>query len=147
MRYRKPTDYVATLWIKLTSGSKFSWASSLADQAWNCILEDHAFTDRYFKTLMPRLTEAYEHVTDFLKKHNIPYTPSNSGPFLWIDLSRLLIEATLEAERQLAWSMIRHGLWLATGEAYHSEQPGRFRMTFALPRADRDIGLSRYVFV
>lgn len=49
----------------------------------------------------------------------------------------------MEAERELAWSMIRNGVWLATGEAYRSERPGCFRMTFALPRAERDVGLGR----
>lgn len=123
--------------------SKFSWASSLADQAWSAVLEDDTFLESYFSTLITRLTEAYEHCTGFLKEHQIPYMPSNSGPFVWVNLSRLLQDWSIEGERRLAWAMIENGVWLATGEAYRSEQPGWFRMTFALPRSERELGLAR----
>lgn len=60
-----------------------------------------------------------------------------------MDFSGFLGEKTLEGERALAWRMIRQGVWLATGEAYRSERAGWFRLTFAIPEGDREIGLSR----
>lgn len=39
--------------------------------------------------------------------------------------------------------MINEGVWLATGEAYRSEQPGWFRLTFAVPESEIRLGLKR----
>lgn len=67
-----------------------------------------------------------------------------AGPFVWINLSKHLSSPTVEAERELAWKMIHNKLWLATGEAYRSEQPGWFRLTFAVDKEELQMGFDRY---
>jgi bifunctional pyridoxal-dependent enzyme with beta-cystathionase and maltose regulon repressor activities len=49
----------------------------------------------------------------------------------------------LEAERELAWKMIDNKVWIATGEAYRSERPGWFRVTFAVDEAELELGIQR----
>lgn len=69
----------------------------------------------------------------------------NCGPFLWVDLSKFMKEKTMEEERKLAWKMIENGVWLATGEAFMSEEPGWFRITFAVGEAEFRFGMERYM--
>lgn len=125
--------------------SKFAWSSSLADLAWSSLLSDEIFLRGYLMKLTARLTEAYDTCISILHGMNVPYLPANSGPFLWINLSGFLQRKTIEAERDLAWRMIKAGVWLATGEAYRSEEAGWFRLTFAVPEPDMRLGLERYV--
>lgn len=51
----------------------------------------------------------------------------------------------MEAERELAWRMINNKVWIATGEAYRSERPGWFRITFAVDEAELELGIQRLV--
>ncbi|KAL8828018.1 MAG: hypothetical protein Q9191_002835 [Dirinaria sp. TL-2023a] len=125
--------------------SKFAWSSSLADTAWSRLLSDKSFLDNYLPLLTERLTNAFEVCTGLLRELGIPYKDSNCGPFLWADFSSFLQEKTIQAERQLAWSMINAGVWLATGEAYRSEAPGWFRITFAVPEEQLRLGMKRYM--
>ena len=125
--------------------SKFAWSSSLADLAWSSILSDETFLQEYLINFTSQLTEAYNLCTSILHGMNVPYLPSNCGPFLWIDLSKSLQHKTIESECNLAWRMIKAGVWLATGEAYRSEEPGWFRLTFAVPETEIRLGLKRCV--
>jgi len=68
---------------------------------------------------------------------------SNCGHFIWIDLRHFLEEVTVKEERKLAWHMVRAGVWLATGESFQSEEPGWFRITFALPEGEMALGIRR----
>ncbi|CAF9905890.1 hypothetical protein IMSHALPRED_004007 [Imshaugia aleurites] len=124
--------------------SKFAWSSSLADSAWSSILSDESFLQGYLIKLTARLTEAYDICTSILHGMKVPYLSANSGPFLWINLSGSLQQKTIESERDLAWRMIKAGVWLATGESYRSEEPGWFRLTFAVPEMEIRLGLKRY---
>jgi 1-aminocyclopropane-1-carboxylate synthase len=67
----------------------------------------------------------------------------NCGPFIWIDLAKFMKERTMEEERKLSWKMINCGVWLATGEAFMSETPGWFRITFAVSETDLRFGIDR----
>ncbi|KAI9658481.1 MAG: hypothetical protein M1831_003919 [Alyxoria varia] len=133
----------ARLHAAMRSISKFAWTSSLSDLAWCSILDDQEFLDSYFKLVTSRMTEAYDYCTSAFQNGNISYTVSSSGPFIWLDLSRFLKPISLQNERELAWKMIEKGVWLAAGEAYRSEAPGFFRMTFALPREELEWGMQR----
>lgn len=125
--------------------SNFAWSSSLSDLAWSSMLSDKIFLQEHFVKLTAGLTEAYNLCTSILHGMNVPYLPANSGPFLWINLSGFLQRQTVESERDLAWRMIKTGVWLATGEAYRSEGPGWFRLTFAVPEPEIRFGLKRYI--
>lgn len=54
-----------------------------------------------------------------------------------------MAEETIEAERKLVYSMIDHGVWIATGESFKSEVPGWFRITFAVPEEEFVFGCAR----
>jgi bifunctional pyridoxal-dependent enzyme with beta-cystathionase and maltose regulon repressor activities len=68
---------------------------------------------------------------------------SNCGHFIWIDLRHFLEEVTVKEERKLAWKMVEAGVWLGTGESFQSEEPGWFRITFALPEGEMALGIRR----
>jgi 1-aminocyclopropane-1-carboxylate synthase len=126
------------------------------------MLNDQGFLASYFAKMTTRLSVAYEVCVKMLREMKIPFIPayvssvvflasmsitanlaSNCGPFIWIDLRSFLAEQTTEAERQLAWKMVNGGVWLATGEAFTSEEPGWFRITFAVPEEELKFGMAR----
>ncbi|KAK6599247.1 ACC synthase [Botrytis cinerea] len=132
-----------TLHRTLGAISKFAWASSLSDHVWTLMLNDQKFLDYYFSTLAQKMRNAYELCTRRLKEFNISYIPASCGPFIWIDLRSYLTSPTIEAERILSWKMLKHGIWLATGEAFASEEPGWYRITFAMNEKDLRFGMDR----
>jgi hypothetical protein len=121
-----------------------------------------AFTLVYFPTFTvqyPPLFSAYSR-TCFLiywTHHNQRTCPTNNpilthlpnhsyaGPFIWVSLRPFLpgSKDTLEAERVLSKRMLDNGIWLATGEAFKSETPGWYRITFAMSEEDVRFGLGR----
>ncbi|KAG4027206.1 hypothetical protein MFRU_032g00720 [Monilinia fructicola] len=132
-----------TLHRTLGAISKFAWASSLSDHVWATMLNDQKFLDYYFSTLGQRMAIAYEICTRRLKESEITYIPASCGPFVWIDLRSYLASPTIEAERILSWKMLKSGIWLATGEAFASEEPGWYRITFAMGEKDLRFGMDR----
>ncbi|ESZ90194.1 hypothetical protein SBOR_9418 [Sclerotinia borealis F-4128] len=137
------SQHNSTLHRTLGAISKFAWASSLSDHVWTLMLTDQTFLDHYFSTLGQRMTIACEICTQRLKELEIPYIPASCGPFIWIDLRAYLTSPTIEAERILSWKMLRCGIWLATGEAFASEEPGWYRITFAMGEKDLRFGMDR----
>ncbi|KAL9108390.1 MAG: hypothetical protein Q9227_006850 [Pyrenula ochraceoflavens] len=123
--------------------SKFAWPCSLADRAWANLLEDDRFLADYFPLLIERLARAYKFCTTYLKELEIPYIPACAGPFLWVDMSGLLMQQTAHGELDLAWKLVNGGVWLATGQAYSSEKVGNFRLTFAVPEDEMKLGMDR----
>lgn len=67
------------------------------------------------------------------------------GPFIWLDLGQFMEARTIEEERRLSRRLIESGVWLATGEAYTSEIPGWYRITFAVSKKDLSFGFDRCV--
>lgn len=86
-------------------------------------------------------------VIEHCQFYRILTTVRHAGPFIWVDLSKHLSSPTVEAERELAWKMIDNKVWIATGEAYRSERPGWFRITFAVDEAELELGIQRSVNV
>ena len=123
--------------------TNFTRASQLAEHVWLNLLSDKAFLEWYFPELRKRMTETYSYVTNQLKERNIPYTTASVTPLLWIDLSAYLEEYSVDAELALNWRMAKAGVWLAMGASFASEKNGNYRMTFATPRHELDMGLER----
>ncbi|CCD34844.1 hypothetical protein BofuT4_uP098200.1 [Botrytis cinerea T4] len=71
----------------------------------------------------------------------------NSGFFLWIDLSPFLEiqdrdnEDLWEAEKMLSSKLLKAGIEMSTGFAYHNEKPGWFRIIFSVEREVLEEGL------
>ncbi|RUS12526.1 pyridoxal phosphate-dependent transferase [Endogone sp. FLAS-F59071] len=109
--------------------------------------------EKFLTTNQRRLAESYERLTHFLRSHSINYLPAQAGHFIFIDLRSFLPkpptsngpvpDGARQAERALARSFIDHGVYIAAGEAFHSEEEGWFRLTFAIDWEMLQIGLKR----
>ena len=138
--------------------SLFTYPSSPSDHLTANILEDDEFVDSYISTNQARLTESYDFTTKFFKEHGIPYYPgSNAAFFVWVDLkkaSRQLRPTSideqlsspingLEITEDIMSKLLEKGVFLASGEAFGSEEAGWFRIVFSQPREYVQEGLKR----
>lgn len=121
----------------------FTRASQLAEHVWLNLLNDEPFQADYFLELQRRMTDAYNYTTQELKKRGIPYSPASVSSFLWIDLNKYLEEDSEDAELDLNWRMAKAKVWIAMGAMFGSERHGNYRLTFATPRKELELGLSR----
>jgi bifunctional pyridoxal-dependent enzyme with beta-cystathionase and maltose regulon repressor activities len=115
------------------------------------MLEDETWVDWFLKTNQRRLAESYEHLTQFLRTNTINYRPAQAGSFIWIDLSSFLPKPADQnpqkhaAEIVLYNTFLDHGIYIAGGEAFHTEEEGWFRLTFAVDWDTLHEGLRRMV--
>ena len=123
--------------------SYFSRSSQLAEQAWLSLLADKPFLEAFFPELQKRMSDAYTYTTDALRAHGVPYNACSVGSFIWVDMSAWLEEETEDAELQLNWRMAKGGVWLSMGATFGSERYGWYRLTFATPRGELELGLER----
>ncbi|KAF7188664.1 putative aminotransferase tcpI [Pseudocercospora fuligena] len=123
--------------------SGFTRASQLAEQVWLNLFEDGSFLNWYFPEMRRRLADSYAYVTGRLEEQAISYSPASTGVCVWIDLSEYLEHDTRDAELALDWRLARAKVWIAMGATFVSEKHGNYRITFATPRADLELGLDR----
>ncbi|KZF20923.1 PLP-dependent transferase [Xylona heveae TC161] len=157
----------------LRGHSAFRYPSSLSDNLAANVLEDDEFTEYYIRTNRQRLADSFACMADFLKREGIPYYHgSNAAFFMWADLRptsrrvspkpetldasldamRLVDEVTTETppssgastETEAIMSrLLAKKVFLASGEAFGSEEPGWFRIVFSQPRPYVEEGLRR----
>lgn len=60
------------------------------DALWSGLLLDAVALPEYIRLNQDKLASAYTSATSFLKRHAIPYRPSNAAHFIWIDLRKFL---------------------------------------------------------
>jgi aspartate/methionine/tyrosine aminotransferase len=110
-----------------------------------------------------RLAENYNFTISFLKKHGIPYYPgSNAGFFVWVNL-REPFENSLSASMkdklklndgkeqldpkkvstEIMDTLMEKKVFLASGEAFGTDEEGWFRIVFAHPKEYLELGLQR----
>ena len=121
----------------------FTRPSQLAEHVWLNILSDPGFLPWYFPEMRRRLAEAYNYTTKRLSEHNIPYEAASSGVCVWVDLSRYLEHDTEDAELALDWRLAKAKVWIAMGATFAAEKHGHYRITFATPRKELQLGLDR----
>ena len=94
-----------------------------------------------------RLIDHYTICTRFLRRHGLPYIPSNAGFFVWVDLSAYLSsmkgDTDLEKERYMNNKLLDGGVHLATSEAFRGEYNGWFRITFTVEKEMLILALNR----
>jgi 1-aminocyclopropane-1-carboxylate synthase len=99
-------------------------------------------------TYRERLEDRYALCTNFLKAHSIPYIPSNAGCFILADLSEYIAfergQTPLEQERSLTCRLFGEGIHLIPSETFHGEDPGWYRISFAVDKDALETGLARY---
>src|SRR5262245_24562135 len=102
--------------------------STLAIHAFSTILNHSSFLSNFLEVNLSRLPHAYSICTRLLRKHAIPYIPSNAGFFIWADFTAYLETAPgdtdLEKERAMNDKLLDGGIHLATSEAFFGEDYG-----------------------
>lgn len=94
--------------------------NSFADKFFSRFLSDSTHVAQFLDLYSDRLSAAHSHAATFLSENNITYDATNSGIFLWVDLSRWLryycgTDAE-SSELQLAKYLIKKGVYLQPGE-------------------------------
>lgn len=129
------------LHVALRGASLYSYVSRLSDHIAANILEDKAFTDRYIQLNCDKLAASYHFVAQYLKGCGIEYAPGcNAGFFLWMNLGRKYLEnhqgrqfTGEELTEEIMERLLRQRVFLASGAAFGSEQPGWFRIVVSQP--------------
>ena len=119
------------------------------------ILSDNHFVKRLVQTILSRLAANYELTVQFLDTHDIPFRGgSNAGFFVWADLFAPLRRQMGQlwpekdpwvVEKNLHATLLKHKVFLASGQAFGSDVPGWFRIVFAHQETYLREGLKRIV--
>ncbi|KAH6714634.1 pyridoxal phosphate-dependent transferase [Leptodontidium sp. MPI-SDFR-AT-0119] len=112
----------------------FTWVNAFADNFFGHFLADQVRVSRFLALYQRRLEAAHNQATEFLSNHDIAYNVSNSGVFLWVDLSlwlRFFPENDSDSpELLLTYYLMSKGVYLEPGEAFSSPVAGRFRLVY-----------------
>lgn len=96
------------------------------------MLADGTFLATFERERVRRLADAYAATTEALDGHGIGYVEAAAGLYVWIDLRRHLSGPTFEAEYNLWQRLFETGrVNISPGGAFHTPEPGWFRLCFA----------------
>ncbi|KAH0643255.1 hypothetical protein KY290_034850 [Solanum tuberosum] len=112
--------------------SSFGLVSTQTQHLLASMLSDEVFIEKFIAESSERLGERQGMFTKGLAEVGISTLKSNAGLFFWMDLRRLLKEATFDGELEL-WRMIINEVKLnvSPGCSFHCSEPGWFRVCFA----------------
>lgn len=129
------------LHLVLKAPTLYSYPSGVADYLTSLILEDFDFTDRYIQLNREKLSECYSFAVEQIKSHGIEYAAGcNAAFFLWLNLDKKYRELHPEVDQDEDTSdkvmqlLLRHKVFVASGEIFGSEQQGWFRIVFSQHR-------------
>ncbi|ETS76438.1 hypothetical protein PFICI_11825 [Pestalotiopsis fici W106-1] len=119
----------------------FTWISSFSALLVTQLLGDLDTISGYFSVYRKRLELEYWRTSEALTRCGIPYQASNSGLFIFIDLSQWVgyfsKDKNGSRELNLCYYLIEHGVCLNPGEYAGSDRPGWFRFVFTeMPEAN-----------
>ncbi|PUZ58469.1 hypothetical protein GQ55_5G511500 [Panicum hallii var. hallii] len=125
--------------------SSFTLVSSQTQKTLAAMLADDAFAAAYIRTNRERLRARHDHIVAGLARAGVPCLRGNAGLFVWMDMRRLLGEATVAGELRLWDRMLREvKLNISPGSSCHCSEPGWFRLCFANMSLDTlDVALAR----
>ncbi|KAJ1725078.1 hypothetical protein LPJ53_000729 [Coemansia erecta] len=146
----------------ITSYASFGYRPSYTDRLISKFLSDHSFIDTMLKTSQRLLADNYAHTVEFFDIHGIQYIPCTAGHFIWFRLPvkactntllslGLIKESdvpdtkwTVENEMVVWQNMVceKH-IYMPTGQAFCSPEPGWFRLTFAICKEQLDLAFER----
>ncbi|KAJ3179098.1 hypothetical protein HDU87_003054 [Geranomyces variabilis] len=111
------------------------------------LLEDSEWVARFIDENCGVLRALYERTTVALDRIGVRYLKSNSGFFIWMDLSPWLTAhpkaSAAESEMMLWEEFLEHGVYLAPGCAFSAPVPGYFRLGFAVEWEILEVALTR----
>ncbi|KAF9884872.1 hypothetical protein FE257_000939 [Aspergillus nanangensis] len=120
----------------------FNFPSSLADKCATALLMDDEVVDHLVSLNQSRLKESYDHVTQLLRDHGIPFKESNACLFVWVNLAAVVKDDQLSDDDILA-RLRAEMVYVTSGSTYASEERGWFRLVIAHPRHVLDEGVRR----
>ncbi|KAJ1982039.1 hypothetical protein H4R33_005114 [Dimargaris cristalligena] len=139
--------------------SAFTWFSGTTEHVLTQFFSDPAWVAEFIQGNRRSLAQAYLHMARFLKRQNIPFIPSRAGHFIWVNLRRFCCsegqsdgpgnedekeeEVTMAAADALFDRILDAGVYIAPGIVFHTHEPGWFRISFAAPQSEVDVGLTR----
>ncbi|MEU9116750.1 aminotransferase class I/II-fold pyridoxal phosphate-dependent enzyme [Streptomyces sp. NPDC048483] len=97
------------------------------------LLDDTGWVDRVLAENRRRLAASYQGTARLLDELSIPYVPAQAGCSLWADLGAWLPSPDAVGERAL-WRAVLDStrVSIMPGEAFHSPEPGWFRICHTL---------------
>ncbi|XP_015083908.1 1-aminocyclopropane-1-carboxylate synthase-like [Solanum pennellii] len=112
--------------------SSFGLVSTQTQHMLASMLSDEIFVEKFIAESSERLGKRQGMFTKGLAQVGISTLKSNAGLFFWMDLRRLLKEATFDGELEL-WRIIINEVKLnvSPGCSFHCSEPGWFRVCFA----------------
>ncbi|KAF0926584.1 hypothetical protein E2562_026897 [Oryza meyeriana var. granulata] len=112
--------------------SSFTLVSSQTQRTLAAMLSDAAFAAAYVRSNRALLRERHGHVVAGLRRAGVSCLRGNAGLFVWVDMRRLLDEATVAGELRLWRRVIAEAkLNISPGSSCHCQEPGWFRVCFA----------------
>ncbi|KAI9878492.1 MAG: hypothetical protein M1830_000724 [Pleopsidium flavum] len=120
--------------------STHSQVSSFAGLLATCCILDEKETILFVQKNSRRLKRAYKMIQKFLIDRRIPFLPAEAGMFVF---ARFCSSDEPSSEQDFQQQMKKHGVVLASGTSYHMNQPGWFRISYALPPSVVAEGLLR----
>ncbi|KAL6623741.1 PLP-dependent transferase [Neocallimastix sp. 'constans'] len=106
------------------------------------ILSDEKWTDEFILNNNRKLFKSYNHLTNSLNAHGIPYVKGDSGFFIYIDLHQAGLN-----EYDLWMKLLEGGLYISPSQAFFSkdtkEERNWFRVCFAVEQDELDLSLDR----
>ncbi|KAI9802535.1 MAG: hypothetical protein M1833_001607 [Piccolia ochrophora] len=134
----------------VSSIARFHWPSGPSCAAATAMLSNLDWSASYISLAQDRLAQNYAVASSVLDDAGVTYHKGgNAGFFIWLNLSAHLPPSSsrdltpIERERALAEKLLRNGVYLSTGEEFHSEEAGWFRLVFTHPEAKLREGLRR----
>jgi aspartate/methionine/tyrosine aminotransferase len=97
----------------------------------------------YFPTNQARLQESYQMTVGFFDSMKIPYIPTNTGLYVWFNLSQFMGQKTFEAEDKVWKALLNSNVVVNPGAGFLCNEPGWFRIIFANPPAVLEIAFER----
>ncbi|KAI9038543.1 pyridoxal phosphate-dependent aminotransferase [Aspergillus affinis] len=132
-----------TLHAILSGTSPYSYVSGLSDHVAASLLEDDAFTTMYMNQNCQRIATSFHFAARYLQDRGIEYaTGCNAGFFLWMNLGKKYLEVHPDRRAELTGDaltkeimrlLVSKKVFLASGLAFGSEEPGWFRIVVSHP--------------
>jgi 1-aminocyclopropane-1-carboxylate synthase len=131
----------------------YSWPSNVCEAIAVAILENESWVETFIQTGQRRLGERSALARSVLDGYKIPYvSAASAGFFLWLDIRPLLAKSLGKPANHVSWEderafnarMKSQRVYLTSGKALSSEQPGFVRLCFAKDETEVRKGLKRF---
>ncbi|OUM58284.1 hypothetical protein PIROE2DRAFT_48083 [Piromyces sp. E2] len=122
--------------------SLFTCISTNTDNILCNLLSDKSWVEHFIINNNRKLLRNYTHLTNSLRKHNVPYIEGDSGFFIYIDLHQAGLP-----ENDLWMKLLEGGIYSSPSQAFFSEDTEEernwFRICFAIEKKELDLALKR----